>query len=360
MSGVDNDAEMAPGHEPEVDELSEVDEFYNLYEFEELSMPEEPGPSPMVVGGSNAPKWTKISKLQVFSDTGQTAIYANGHQQIKLIIVVRVVDDAFKAVDISEDEFKSIHLVHAHSREPLKFDYIRAGDRPTWKYLMEKIGDFAPLPYSGEFNGPKTHGPGYFVKEFYAASTTTTPVNLVPAIVRSDGKVFYADEESPFGRISLKAHPPAVYARDKFILKHYQDVYYRSDELAAVSCYQLSLVVEQHHIKFVHCQLNNLLRARTIPDKYFVNSYLITYLRGQQVDQVYEPGAEKADSVAIERNEDGKITLLMHFLRNQIKNNIMDVEVPSVNLTVQDMYGNTHVLELSIDPTYSTRIVLMT
>lgn len=357
MSVVGNDAEMAPGYESEENELVE---FYDLYEFEELSISEESGPSPMPVEVAEAPKWSRLSTLQVFSATGQTAIYANGHQQIKLIVVVRVVDDVFSAVDISEGEFKNIHLVDALSREALEFDYIREGDRPTWKYSMDKMGDFAPLPYSGEFNGPKTHGPGYFVKEFYVASNTPTAINLVAAITRSDGKVFYSDEEAPFGRVSLKAIPPAVYARDKFIFKYYPKEPFDSGVIERLDRYQLHLEAEHHHIKFVSCKLTDMLRTRSHPDKHFIDSYLISYLRGKQVFLLNDPYAEKADSIANDHNEDGKITLLMHFSKNRISNPFMLNDCLAVEMVLQDMYGNKHVLELRIDPADRTRVVLMT
>lgn len=363
MSVMGNDAEMAPGHDVEVNEIDEVDEFYDLYEFEKLdegSMSEVAEPSPMVVDVADTPRWSGLEKLQVFSATGATVIYANGHQQIKLIVVVRAVNDAFEGVNLSEGEFKNIHLVDAYSRQALEFDYIRDGDPPVWKYSMDKIGDFAPLPYSGEFNGPRTHGPGLFVKAFYVNSNTPSTINLVAAITRSDGKVFYSDEEAPFGRVSLKAIAPAVYARDKFIFKHYANERYDSEVVERLDRYQLHLEAEQHHIKFVSCRLSNLLRARSHPDKHFIDTYVISYLKGQEVFQEYDSYAEKADSVAIEHNEDGKITLLVHVSKKRISDPLMLNDCLSVEMFLQDMYGNKQVLELRIDPADPTRIVLMT
>jgi hypothetical protein len=107
---VGNNAAIAPGVGDELKDISLLVEGY---------MPGDPGMAPLPSQETDFPEWVDIKRFQIYSTSGGNIIYANGYQQLKLVVVVQVVGDGQKAVGISENELDSIQLLDAyrhHSR----------------------------------------------------------------------------------------------------------------------------------------------------------------------------------------------------------------------------------------------------
>lgn len=335
---VGNNAAIAPGVD---DELKDINLLVDGY------MPADPEMAPQSFQEADSPEWIDLKRLQVFSTSGGNIIYANGYQQLRLMVVVQAVDEGQKVVGISESELDSIQLLDAYSGKALPIDTIRDGEEPVWKCMLERRLPYAPFPHTGELHGPVVRGKGIFLKEFYVSSNSPDPVKLIAAITRSDGKVFYSEETSEFGEISLRTVPPPIYRKEQFRVKHLSANWKPTENVAKVDRYVLDLLVDQQHIKFVDCSIAGVLHARSEhPD--YLGYYAVGYFNGLKSNDGAEALWETADKIATYHDEQGKVTFLMHFARKGGASTVRYDQL-SVKMFVRDMYGNGHEVDVAMN-----------
>jgi hypothetical protein len=335
---VGNSAAIAPGVGDELKDISPLVEGY---------IPADPGMAPLPSQETDFPEWVGIKLFQIYSTSGGNIIYANGYQQLKLVVAVQVVGDGQKVVGISENELDSIQLLDAYSGKALPIDTIRDGEEPMWKCMLERRLPYAPFPHTGELHGPVVRGKAIFRKEFYVSSNSPDPIKLIAAITRSDGEVFYSEESSEFGDISLRTVPPAIYRKEQFRVKHLSANWKPTENVAKVDRYVLDLLVDQHHIKFVDCSIAGVLQARSEhPD--YLGYYAVGYFNGLKANDGAEVLWETADQIAVYHDEQGKITFLMHFAKKGGASTVRYDQL-SVKMFVRDMYGNRHEVDVAMN-----------
>jgi hypothetical protein len=338
VSFVESNAALAPGADDELKDINPLVEGH---------MPADPGMAPLPLQEADFPEWIDLKRFQVFSTSGGNIIYANGYQQLKLVVVVQAVDYGQKAVGISQSELDSIQLLDAYSGKALPIDTIRDGEEPVWKCALERHLSFQPFPYSGELHGPVLWGKDIFLKEFYVSSNSPEPIKLIAAITRSDGQAFYSEESSEFGEISLRTVPPPIYRKEHFRVKRLPSNWKPTENVAKVDRYVLDLLVDQHQIKFVSCSLSGVLHARSEhPD--YLGYYAVGYFKGVAVDHSHIISWETADKLVTYDEDQGKITLLMHFARKG-GNSQIRYDNLLVRMLVRDMYGNRHEVDVAIN-----------
>lgn len=338
MSLIENNAPMAPGAD---DELNGIDTLVDGL------MPADSEEAPLPSQEADVPKWYKTKEFKVFSTSGGDTVYANGYQQLKLMVVVQVIGELGKVVDISQDELDSIQLVDAYTNKALPIDVIREGEEPAWKCTLEPSLSFQPFPYSGELRGPVTRGRGIFLKAFYVSSNSPEPIRLIAAITRSDGEAFYSEEVTEYGGISLRTAPAPTYRKEHFRVKHLSGNWQPTENVAKVDRYVLDLLVDQQHIKFVSCMFDGVLRAHSEhPD--YLGYYAVGYFDGHKVDHGQGVSWETADVVATHHEEQGKVTVLMHFARKGGKSQVREDRL-MVKMFVRDMYGNRHEVDVAMN-----------
>lgn len=345
VSFFESNAAMAPSYDAELNDVSMLTDGY---------MPADPSVAPSPSSEAVVPQWNDFKRFQVFSASGGNVIYANGIQQIKLMVVVQAVDDDQKVVEISNSELDSIQLVDAYTNKALPIDIIREAEEPVWKCLLERRQPFQPFPHTGEMHGPSPRGRGIVLKEFYVSSNAVESIKLFVAITRSDGEIFQSDPESEFGEIKLKAIPSPNYRKEHFRVKHLSSYWQATEHVAKVDRYVLDLLVDQQYIKFVNCNFAGLLHSRSEHSDY-LGYYAVGYFEGRQVEHAQWVSWETADAVAKAHEEKGKVTLLMHFARKGGKSQIRYDRL-SVKMFVMDMYGNKHEVDISMDPAKSSMI----
>jgi hypothetical protein len=338
VSLVENNAAFAPGAGNELKDINTLVDGH---------MPADPEMAPLSSQEVDFPGWVYFKRFQVFSASGGNVVYANGLQQLKLMVVVQVVDGMNDVVEISQGEFDSIQLLDAYSGKAVPIDTIRDDEEPAWKCALERYPSFQPFPYSGELNSPVLWGKGIFLKEFYVSSNSPEPIKLIAAITRSDGEAFYSEELSEFGAISLRTVPPPTYRKEHFRVKHLSCNWKPTENVAKVDRYVLDLLVDQHHIKLVSCSIAGVLHARSErPD--YLGYYAVGYFKGNKANHGAEVWWETADQLATDHEEQGKVTFLMHFARKGGTSKILYDQL-SVKMFVRDMYGNKHQVDVAIN-----------
>ncbi|WP_223462696.1 MULTISPECIES: hypothetical protein [unclassified Pseudomonas] len=338
MSLVENNAAIAPGADGELEDINPIVEGY---------MPADPGMAPLSFQEADSPEWIGLKRFQVFSTSGGNTIYANGYQQLKLMVVVQAVDDGQKVVGISQREFDSIQLLDAYSNKALPIDSIRDGEEPAWKCTLERRLPYEPFPHTGELHGPVVRGKAIFLKEFYVSSNSPEPIKLIAAITRSDGEAFYSEEASEFGVINLRTVPPPIYRKEQFRVKHLSGHWEPTENVAKVDRYVLDLLVDQHHIKLVNCSITGVLQACSEhPD--YLGYYAVGYFKGLKANHGTEVLWETADQLAAHHEEKGKVTFLMHFARKGGTSQVRHDRL-SVKMLVRDMYGNRHEVDVAMN-----------
>ncbi|MCP1416062.1 hypothetical protein J3D47_000305 [Pseudomonas laurylsulfativorans] len=336
---VGNNAAIAPGVDDELKDINPLVEGY---------MPADPGMAPPSFQEADVPEWIDLKRFQVFSTSGGKMIYANGYQQLKLMVLVQAVDEGQKVVGISESELDSIQLLDAYSGKALPIDSIRDGEEPAWKCTLERRLQYEPFPHTGELPDLVVRGKAIFRKEFYVSSNSPDPVKLIAAITRSDGEVFYSEETLEFGEISLRTVPPPIYRKEQFRVKHLSANWKSTENVAKVDRYVLDLLVDQHHIKFVDCSITGVMQARSEhPD--YLGYYAVGYFNGLKSNDGAEVLWETADQIATYHDEQGKVTFLMHFATKGGASTVRYDEL-SVKMFVRDMYGNRHEVDVEMNP----------
>lgn len=345
---VENNAAIAPGADDELEDINPLVEGH---------MPADPGMAPLSFQEADSPEWIDLKRFQVFSTSGGNTIYANGYQQLKLMVVVQAVDDGQKVVGISQSEFDSIQLLDAYSGKALPIDNIRDGEELAWKCALERRLPYEPFPHTGELHGPVVRGKAIFLKEFYVSSNSPEPIKLIAAITRSDGEAFYSEETSEFGEISLRTVPPPIYRKEQFRVKHLSGNLQPTENLAKVDRYVLDLLVDQHHIKFIDCSISGVLHARSeYPD--YLGYYAVGYFKGLKANHGTEVLWETADKLATCHEEQGKVTFLMHFARKGGTSHVRYDHL-LVRVFVRDMYGNRHEVDVAMNTRNSSMIEIV-
>ncbi|MCP2024072.1 hypothetical protein [Pseudomonas laurylsulfatiphila] len=338
MKFVGNNAAIAPGVDDELKDINPLVEGY---------MSADPGMAPQSFQEADSPEWIDLKRLQVFSTSGGNIIYANGYQQLKLMVVGQVVDHGGKAVEILKSELDSIQLLDAYSGKALPIDNIRDGEELAWKCTLERRLPYEPFPHTGELHGPVVRGKAIFLKAFYISSNSPEPIKLIATITRSDGETFYSEETSEFGEINLRTVPPPIYRKEQFRVKRLSGNWRPTENVTKVDRYVLDLLVDQHHIKFVSCSITGVLHARSEhPD--FLGYYAVGYFKGLKANHGAEVSWETADQLATDHEEQGKVTFLMHFAK---KGGTSQVRYDHllVKMFVRDMYGNRHEIDVAMN-----------
>ena len=334
MSFIENDAPMAPA----VDAVNQTSDIDNLF----VPAPADWGLEPDA--SSSLARWSNFKAFQIFTATGGNTLYANGYQQLKVIVLVQAANDGGVVVDISPEEWEAVQLFDAYTGKALPVDIIRDGEPAAWKCSLEPRGSFKPLPTAGELHGPVVRGKSIFLKEFYVSSNSPAPVKLIAAITRSDGQAFYSDEGSEYGHVSLKTVEPPVYRKEHYRLRRLSSRSPSTENVAQIDRYVLDLWVDQKFIKLVRCSVDGLLSLRsTHPD--YLGYYAVAYFGGRKVHQGV--AWETVDSVVIANEEPGKVTFLIHYAKRGGRSQVRH-DHQAVRLFIQDMYGNKHEIDVTM------------
>lgn len=336
MSFTEANAPMAPA----VDAINEFNAVETYFTPADARMAPESG------DGSAVPAWSDLKRFQVFSASGGHTLYANGYQQLKLIVLIQAADDAWEAVDICAAELDTLQLFDVYSRQVLPLDHIREKESAAWKCSLEPRSAFLPFPYSGDLQGPVTRGKGVVLKEFYVSSNSPHPIKLIAAITRSDGEVFYSDESSEYGHVSLKTVPSPTYRKEQYRLRKLSSHSIENGNVAKIDHYVMDLLADHQLIKFVKCNASGLLELRSDhPD--YLGYYAVAYFNGRKADRSHPVLLETLDSFATANDEPGKVAFIIHYSKKGGRSQIRS-DRQSVRLHLQDTYGNQHEINVNI------------
>ena len=295
---------------------------------------EDVAPTPDVV------TWTNIADFQVYMPEGGTTLYANGKQQLKVRVSVRVKNKDHATVALDEHALSSLQLVDAGTGQPLEHDKVRPGDPIGWRYVLERNDAFKPLPYQGQIAGGLL-GAKVYSRDFYVSTNASTSISLLASITRADGTIFYSEAIKAHGRVTLNSIPPAVYSQNQFQLRFHGKAPYESKHISKVEVYQLTLIVEQHKVDII--KLSSVypsvyLRKSEHPD--YLGYYASAYLGGEsRLDDVVL--FELPHAQGKYHNYPGAVTLLMSYAKKGGDSQIR-FEYEMWTLELLDMYGNTH------------------
>ena len=90
--------------------------------------------------------WTDITDFQVYAPEGGTTLYANGKQQLKVRVSIRVKYKGFATVELDEQTLSTLTLVASGTGTPLVHDRFNPGDPIGWRYVLERNETFWTAP----------------------------------------------------------------------------------------------------------------------------------------------------------------------------------------------------------------------
>ena len=90
--------------------------------------------------------WTDITDFQVYAPEGGTTLYANGKQQLKVRVSIRVKYKGLATVELDEQTLSTLTLVESGTGTPLVHDRFNPGDPIGWRYVLERNETFWTAP----------------------------------------------------------------------------------------------------------------------------------------------------------------------------------------------------------------------
>ena len=289
--------------------------------------------------------WTDITDFQVYAPEGGTTLYANGKQQLKVRVSIRVKYKGLATVELDEQTLSTLTLVDSGTGTPLINDRFNPGDPIGWRYALERNETFKPLPYQGPIVAG-VEGTKVYSRDFYVSTTASTSILLSASVTRSDGTIFYSEAIKAHGRVTLNSTPPAVYLPTQFQLALHGKAQYESKNIFKVEVYQLRLIVEQHQVdilKVVSVYPLVFLRKSSHPD--YLGYYTAAYLKGEEQPYGWLPKFEMPHVQAKYHDSPGAVTFLMSYAKKGGDSQIR-TEHDAWTLELLDMYGNTHIVKI--------------
>lgn len=173
----------------------------------------------------SAVKWSNLGRLSVESTTGNTQLYANGRQQVELLIKIQVTDDNGAPVPLSDAEAGSLELIQyddssavereVFSREPLPSN--------TWRWSHDHNQDFSFLPGTSAISDQSpssSNATDQTLRKVYLRTTSLRPLKFALQITREDGQIFRSispDLENGF--ITVTPLPVRQYKPSDYLFK---------------------------------------------------------------------------------------------------------------------------------------------
>ena len=77
--------------------------------------------------------WRDITDFQVYAPEGGTTLYANGKQQLKVRVSIRVKYKGLATVELDEQTLSTLTLVASGTGTPLVHDRFNPGDPIGWR-----------------------------------------------------------------------------------------------------------------------------------------------------------------------------------------------------------------------------------
>lgn len=299
-------------------------------------------PSPSTIDDQLA--WSDLDRFEVFSANGGDHLYMNGHQQLKLFVVVKAVDKRGSFVGLSQAELDSIVLTDRNTNEPLAENAYTWHDEPeVWKYTTYHNRTYRSLPSNTAMKGSVDPGEFVSVREFYVTTTASEPIVIRPRITRSGGKHFYADKAAEFGSMQLTPVDVPQYSSSQYSLVSEAKRYYGElRDFTEIQVYELKLLEGSRQIKFVECGMSSLLQIGGTSDRY-AGYYAVGYFSGKNVTN-YIPKWQTPDNAVWAKD---KFALVIVFARKGGKVWVRE-HIDVVELFARDMYGNPHSVKVRL------------
>jgi len=285
--------------------------------------------------------WTDITDFQVYAPEGGTTLYANGKQQLKVRVSIRVKYKGLATVELDEQTLSTLTLVESGTGTPLVHDRFNPGDPIGWRYVLERNETFKSLPYQGPIVAG-VEGAKVYSRDFYVSTTASTSILLSASVTRSDGTMFYSEAIKTHGRMTLNSVPPAVYLHNQFQLALIGKTPYESKNISKVEVYRLRLIVDQHQVDIL--KIDSLypgvfLRKSSHPD--YLGFYTSAYINGEEYPFAELLPFEMPHARAKYHNYPGAVTFLMSYAKKGGHSQIR-TEQDAWSMVLLDMYGNTH------------------
>lgn len=140
-------------------------------------------------------KWSNLRVFKVESTTGNPQLYANGRQQVELLVKIQVSDTNGDVVPLSDAEANSLNLIsYDHDTNiPREFFSTQPIPANTWRWSYHHNYDYRFMPGTGGFS-PRSLSERSdsleTLRKVYLRTTSLTPLKLALEITRDDGRVF--------------------------------------------------------------------------------------------------------------------------------------------------------------------------
>lgn len=306
-----------------------------------------------------APRWTKPTVLSVELNTGNDHLYANGRQQVGLLVKVKVVDANGKAVELSNSEVQSIKLIrHADSSE-VEYEFDSSSPVPvppdTWRWSLYYNRTYKTLP--GTASHPPAldslHSADETLREVYLRTTSLKPLKVAVQVTRDDGKVFSSNnpdlERGSVSLTPLKApqYKPSDYSFKRIVIEGDPDSATRFDghDYYPLEYYENGALVEfaQHQLKV---SPRTIFRFDIAPKKR--GSYTSTTYPGERMflwDNGFNFNGSPLTLDEKYIKPGGMVVMLVRRSVVNVRDGFTAPDEPMV-ISVIDVYGNDHTVRV--------------
>lgn len=180
---------------------------------------------------TNNSNWVDLKVFYVESATGNTSLFANGRQQIKLRILVQAIDINHVPVPLSASEQASLQLVKFYGDDVIPFVETHGfglidSKRGEWDWTWQRNEKLVFFPTGAAQSSIRPDEAPYtynlsehiYYFEAYARTTSNAPLRIGARITRDDGQQFLSRSLSN-GDLTLTPVRPPVYGLSDYVFK---------------------------------------------------------------------------------------------------------------------------------------------
>ncbi|WP_341522141.1 hypothetical protein AABC73_01405 [Pseudomonas sp. G.S.17] len=170
-------------------------------------------------------KWSRLGHFSVESTTGNTQLYANGRQQVELLVKIQVVDDNGTSVPLSDAEASSLQLIQYDDNSVVEREIFSREPLPsnTWRWSYDYNQDYSFLPGTSSFadqSPSNSKATLQTLSTVYLRTTSLRPLKFALQITREDGQVFRSiNPDLEKGFMTVTPLPARQYKPSDYLFK---------------------------------------------------------------------------------------------------------------------------------------------
>lgn len=305
-----------------------------------------------------APKWSNLQVFSVEAASGSHQLYANGRQQVGLLVKIQVIDDNGTPVKLTDEEVASVKLIEHGNSRAVTYEWFATPllPRNAWHWSRHYNTDYKFFPGSNptpNSNTPGGAGQHEMLLYFYLRTTSLRPIRLALQVTRKDGEVFQSNNpDIENGSITLspvepRQYQPGDYSFNRTVIQGDPDSTTQFDghDYYPLELYENGVRVEFNPFTF-NVTPRNIFRFDIAPKTR--GSYTSVVRPGNHYflwDRTFNFTGSPTVLDARYVKPGGIVVMVVRRNRAVVPHQLPSRDTPMV-ITVMDVYGNEHTLRI--------------